>query len=141
MSGAPDAVDFDEPAARAEVLAWFAAYDRLVAARDLDAMADMAVFPLNEVTDDADGFGVTSDCDRERFLAQMRENLGASGEVTMASTRTPTFLSRSLCFVHTDATITVGGHTTRMRYGDLLIRTREGWKFQTMVAGGFHDQL
>ncbi len=124
-----------------EVLGWFARYDELVAAGDLNAMADMADFPVNEVTDDADGLGVAGPCDRSKFLAQMREVVGGAGEMTMESKRHPIFLSRALCFVVTDAIFTSNGHTQEMRYGDLLVRTADGWRFQTMVAGGWHDQM
>lgn len=124
-----------------EVLDWFDRYDTLVAAGDLDAMADMAAFPINEVTDDAHGHGLAKPCDRAGFLAQMQEVVGGAGAVTMDSTRHPVFLSRSLCFVVTDARVTVAGHTTPMRYGDLLMRAADGWRFQTMVAGGWHEQM
>ncbi|MFF5258620.1 hypothetical protein ACFY4C_06725 [Actinomadura viridis] len=124
-----------------EVLEWFERYDALVAAADLDAMADQAAFPINEVTDDADGFGVVGPCDRDRFIAQMREVVAGSGAVQMESTRRPIFLSRALCFVVTDATITAGGESQTMRYGDLLIKTADGWRFQTMVAGGWAEQM
>lgn len=124
-----------------EVLRWFARYDELVAAGDLEAMADMASFPINEVTDDAGGLGVTGPCDRATFLEQMREVIGGAGEVSMKSTRHPIFLSRALCFVVTDARITAHGHSQQMRYGDLLVRTAGGWRFQTMVAGGWHEQM
>ncbi|MCD1570577.1 hypothetical protein [Agromyces mediolanus] len=126
----------------AEVLAWFDRYDERVAAGDLNGMADLAAFPINEVTDDADGYGIASACDRERYLAQMREVVGAnSAELTMHSTRHPIFLSPALCFVVTDASFELGGRTQQMRYGDLLVRTAEGWRFQTMVAGGWHEQM
>jgi len=124
-----------------EVLTWFTRYDGLVAAGDLDAMADMASFPINEVTDDAGGFGITGPCDRAKFLEQMREAVGGAGEVSMESTRHPVFLSRALCFVVTDAVITAHGHSQQMRYGDLLVRTADGWRFQTMVAGGWYEQM
>lgn len=124
-----------------EVLDWFARYDELVLAGDLDAMADQACFPVNEVTDDASGHGFAAPCDREKFLAQMRDVVGGAGDLEMASTRHPVFLSRALCFVVTDATFTSGGRTTQMRYGDLLVRTPDGWRFQTMVAGGWHDHM
>ncbi|MGB4861522.1 MAG: hypothetical protein WBO97_03595, partial [Tepidiformaceae bacterium] len=64
-----------------------------------------------------------------------------AGEVTMESKRQPVFLSRALCFVITDTTITADGQTNSMRYGDLLIRTPSGWRFQTMVAGGWSAQM
>ena len=124
-----------------EVLDWFARYDALVEAGDLEGMADLAAFPLNEVTDDADGHGLAAACDRERFVAQMRDVVVGAGEVQMSSTRSPVFLSPGLCFVVTDASVTAGGHTTQMRYGDLLLRTADGWRFQTMVAGGWHEHL
>ncbi len=123
-----------------EVLNWFARYDRHVAARDLEGMADMAAFPLNEVTDDANGHGMTGLLDRSQYLAQMAQVISGDA-VTMESRRQPIFLSAALCFVVTDASFAVDGSTHRMRYGDLLIRTAEGWKFQTMVAGGWHDSM
>ena len=123
-----------------EVLDWFAQYDRLAASKDLGAMAEMAAFPLNEVTDDATGHGMAGLLDRSQYLAQMAQVI-SDDEVTMESTRQPIFLSPALCFVVTDASFTVDGATQHMRYGDLLIRTAEGWKFQTMVAGGWHDQM
>lgn len=124
-----------------EVLAWFEHYDALVAAGDLEAMADVAHFPLNEVTDDAAGHAVVAPCDRERFLAQMRGTVGAAGEVSSRSTRHPHFLSPALAFVVTDSVITAGGDTHHLRYGDLLVRTADGWRFQTMVAGGWGAQM
>lgn len=65
----------------------------------------------------------------------------SSDGVTMKSTREPILLSPALCFVVTDAAFTLDGSIQHMRYGDLLIRAPEGWKFQTMVAGGWHDQM
>jgi hypothetical protein len=127
-----------EPTARQrqEIDEWFANYDALVTAGNVEAMADQAIFPLNEVTD-SQGFGLASATDRERFIAQM----SGSGGVDMRSSRTPMFLSPALVFVVTDAQFGSGDQATTMRYGDLLIRTPEGWRFQTMVAGGFGDEL
>lgn len=141
VSEAVGSFDHDHAVARAEVLAWFDRYDSLVESGDLNAMADMAAFPLNEITDDTDGFGVVGVCGREQFLAQMAEVVGGAGEVSMESVRHPMFITDSLCFVLTDAAITAAGQTQQMRYGDLLIRTPAGWRFQTMVAGGYHDQM
>lgn len=124
-----------------EILEWFERYDALVEAADLESMADQAAFPINEVTDDADGYGIVARCDRDKFIAQMHEVVAGSGSVQMASTRRPTFLSPALCFVVTDATVTAGDESHTMRYGDLLIKTAEGWRFQTMVAGGWAEQI
>ena len=124
-----------------EIEVWFATYDALVAAGDLEGMADQAVFPLNEVTDDAAGLGVVSATDRHRFVAQMREAGVGAGGLDMRSSRTPVFLSPDLVFVVTDAAFTADGETTTMRYGDLLIRTSAGWRFQTMIAGGMSASL
>ena len=107
------------------MLAWFARYDEMVGAGDLEGMADAAAFPINEVTDDAAGHGLRA-VRPAKFLAQMRETVGGAGDVQMESARHPIFLAPALCFVVTDATITAGGQTTRMRYGDLLIRSADG---------------
>ena len=124
---------------RREVLDWFDHYDALAHAGDLEAMADEALFPINEVTDDTAGHAVVGSCDRERYLAQMRAVI-VPGTAT-ESRRHPVFLSPALVFVVSDATITVDGHATTMRYGDLLVRTAAGWRFQTMVAGGWHEAM
>ena len=126
---------------RQEIVDWFARYDALVAAGDLEAMADQASFPLNVVTDEPAGFGKVAATGRERFVAQMREAGVGAADVEMRSTRTPVFLSPALVFVVTDAEFASGDGTTAMRYGDLLVRTRDGWRFQTMVAGGWSEQL
>jgi hypothetical protein len=120
-----------------EIADWFRHYDELVAAGDVEAMADQALFPLNEVTDDRDGMALISATDRDRFVAQMREVGVGTDEVDMRSERHPVFLSSGLVFVVTDAEFVSPGHTSTMRYGDLLVRTAEGWRFQTMVAGGW----
>ncbi|WP_104164417.1 hypothetical protein [Arthrobacter sp. SX1312] len=129
------------PAATQEILDWFAQYDALVQVGDVEGMADLASFPLNEVSDDATGRAVTRSCDRMTYIEQMRQVLEGSEGAEMKSNRHPTFISPALCFVVTDASFVVGGVETQMRYGDLLVRTPDGWKFQTMVAGGWHDQM
>lgn len=126
---------------RQEITDWFANYDALAAAGDVDAMAEQALFPLNEVTDNPQGFGVVSATDRERFVAQMREAGIGAGGLEMRSVRTPLFLSPALVFVITDAEFGSGDEATSMRYGDLLVRTPDGWRFQTMVAGGWSEEL
>ena len=83
-----------------DVMAWFEHYDALAVAKDVDGMADQAMFPLNEVTD-----GYAASCDREKFVAQMTEQLGHPGDVSMDSVRTPHFINENLVFVITDATI------------------------------------
>lgn len=117
-----------------DVLDWFARYDALAVAKDIDGMADQAMFPLNEVTD-----GKAESCDRRRFVAQMAEQVGGSDDITMDSVRTPHFINENLVFVITDATIAAGEFSQQVRYGDLLVKTIDGWKFQTMVQGGWGD--
>lgn len=117
-----------------DVMTWFEHYDALAVAKDIDGMADQAMFPLNEVTD-----GYAASCDREKFVAQMTEQLGQLGEVSMESMRTPHFINENLVFVITDATITAGGHSHAVRYGDLLVRAGGRWRFQTMVQGGWGE--
>jgi len=118
----------------ADVLAWFGRYDALAVGKDIEAMADQAMFPLNEVTD-----GYAASCDRDTFVAQMTEHLGGSGDVSMESVRTPHFINENLVFVITDATITAGEFTQQVRYGDLLVKAGGAWKFQTMVQGGWGE--
>ena len=133
MAASPHDAGFTPgPVDVAEVLAWFAHYDALAVAKDIEVMADQAMFPINEVTD-----GRAESCDREKFLAQMAEQVGAAEDLTMDSVRTPHFINENLVFVITDATLTVGALTQQVRYGDLLVKTHDGWKFQTMVQGGW----
>lgn len=118
----------------ASVLDWFERYDALAVAKDIDGMADEALFPLNEVTD-----GRAASFDRAQFIAQMAESVGGADGLTMESVRTPHFINENLVFVITDGTITAGGESQQVRYGDLLVKVNGRWKFQTMVQGGWGD--
>ncbi|MFD7653455.1 nuclear transport factor 2 family protein [Actinosynnema sp. NPDC059797] len=133
MSGVPGSgagfVPTDEDVAG--VLAWFEEWDALAVAKDVEAMAGMALFPVNAVTD-----GSAQAWDRERFLRDMEANLGG-GDVKMESVRTPHFVNADLVFVITDATITAGDFSQVVRYGDLLVKRDGKWLFQTMVQGGW----
>jgi hypothetical protein len=121
----------------ASVQAWFERYDALAAAQDYEGMADQAVFPLNEVTDDGQGNAKAEQVSREGFVAQMAAVMGSGGDVTMETTRTPHFLSASLVFVITDGTMTYGVQTQPIRYGDLLLKINGSWHFQSMIQGGW----
>ncbi|MET9545979.1 MULTISPECIES: nuclear transport factor 2 family protein [unclassified Streptomyces] len=127
---------------RASLDAWFAEYDAHSAKRDVERMADLAVFPLNLVSDDSAGDGRAAQWDRERFVATMTHVMGEGGEdIGFESTRTPVFLSPAMAVVFTDSVMTAGGETQRLRYADILIRRGGSWAFQTMIQGGWGDNL
>ncbi|GAA3140047.1 hypothetical protein GCM10010466_33910 [Planomonospora alba] len=122
----------------ASIDAWFAEYDALAARGAVQEIADLAVFPLNLATDVPGGFGAVRQWDREEFVRVMTEVMGGgTAGMEMTSVRTPRFLTPNLVLVETEATVTVEGSTQSMRYADLLVRTAEGWAFQTMVQGGW----
>ncbi|WP_135452705.1 nuclear transport factor 2 family protein [Mycobacterium sp. DL99] len=131
----PQACEFTPTTADVDsVLAWFARYDALALNKDVEGMADQAMFPLNEVTD-----GSAESVDRAGFIAQMAEQLGQNTDFAMESTRTPHFINENLVFVITDATFTADGFSQQVRYGDLLVKCDGDWKFQTMVQGGWGE--
>ncbi|MGW4098624.1 nuclear transport factor 2 family protein [Mycobacterium sp. NPDC004974] len=135
MMTTPQACEFTPTTADVDsVLAWFARYDALALNKDVEGMADQAMFPLNEVTD-----GSAESVDRAGFIAQMAEQLGQSTDFAMESTRTPHFINENLVFVITDATFTADGFSQQVRYGDLLVKCDGDWKFQTMVQGGWGE--
>lgn len=109
------------------VLEWFARWDALAVAGDVEQMAEMALFPINAVSD-----GVATSWDREQFLRDMGAQVGGE-DLKMESVRTPHFINENLVFVITDGTI----NGMQVRYGDLLVRVAGEWKFQTMVQGGW----
>ncbi|BCL16368.1 Cif family virulence factor [Micromonospora sagamiensis] len=119
---------------------WFQRYDAYAAAGDVAGTASLAVFPLNTVTDDSSGEGSVRQLDREEYLRVMGGALGAPGDLTMTSTRTPYLLTPSLAVVFTEAEFTVDGQSQRGRYADVLVRTGGEWRFQTMIQGGWGDQ-
>ncbi|MGN9809721.1 hypothetical protein ACTMSW_10210 [Micromonospora sp. BQ11] len=130
-----------DPADLAELDEWFRRYDALAEAGDVTGTADLAMFPLNTVTDDVAGEGSARQLDRAAYLEMMGGVLGGGGgDLTMESRRTPYFLTRSLVVVFTDAEFTVDGERQRVRYADLLVRTGGQWRFQTMVQGGWGGQ-
>lgn len=121
---------------------WFAAYDAASGRRDIEAMADVAVFPLNLVSDDSAGQGASAQWDRQQFVAAMTHVMGDGAEdITFESTRTPVFLGPSLAVVFTDSVMTTEGRAQRLRYADILVRRGGSWAFQTMIQGGWGDQL
>ncbi|MEU0986500.1 nuclear transport factor 2 family protein [Streptomyces sp. NPDC005953] len=127
---------------RKSVDAWFAEYDALSAGRKVERMADMAVFPLNLVSDDSAGNGRSAQWDRAQFIETMSQVMGGGSEdITFDSVRTPVFLSAAMAIVFTDSTMTVEGHTQQLRYADILIRRDGAWGFQTMIQGGWGDNL
>lgn len=126
----------------ASVHEWFAAYDAASGRRDIEAMADLAVFPLNLVSDRSDGDGASAQWDRDRFVEVMIQVMGEGEEdITFESTRTPVFLGPSMAVVFTDSVMTAEGETQRLRYADVLVRRGATWAFQTMLQGGWGDQL
>ncbi|NBE51212.1 DUF4440 domain-containing protein [Streptomyces boluensis] len=127
---------------RASLDAWFAEYDAESARRDVERMADLAVFPLNLVSDDSAGDGRSAQWDRERFVATMTHVMGEGSEdISFESVRTPVFLSPAMAVVFTDSTMTTEGQSRQLRYADILIRRQGKWAFQTMIQGGWGDQL
>lgn len=122
--------------------AWFADYDAASGKRDVERMADMAVFPLNLVSDDSAGDGRSAQWSREQFVAAMTQVMGeGSQDITFESTRTPVFLSSSMAVVFTDSTMTMDGHSQQLRYADILLKRDGRWAFQTMIQGGWGDNL
>jgi hypothetical protein len=121
---------------------WFTAYDAHSAARDVERMADMAVFPLNLISDDSAGDGASAQWDRRQFVETMTQVMGdGDGDISFESVRTPVFLSAAMAVVFTDSTMTMDGQTRQLRYADVLIRRNGTWAFQTMMQGGWGDNL
>ncbi|MGW0531574.1 nuclear transport factor 2 family protein [Streptomyces sp. NPDC003032] len=127
---------------RASLDAWFAEYDAHSAKRDVERMADLAVFPLNLVSDDSAGDGRAAQWGREQFVRTMTHVMGdGSEDIAFESTRTPVFLSPAMAVVFTDSAMTANGETQHLRYADILIRRGGTWAFQTMIQGGWGDNL
>ncbi|MTE21559.1 nuclear transport factor 2 family protein [Streptomyces sp. TRM43335] len=135
---------------------WFETYDALAAEptdEGVERMADLAVFPLNLVTDGSGGDGWTGQWDRAEYVRTMRAVMGGAsgggdtaggtgGELRFESTRTPFFLTPRIAVVFTEATMTTGdGEEHRLNYADVLVRRGDTWAFQTMIQGGWADML
>lgn len=43
--------------------------------------------------------------------------------------------------VFTDSTMTAGGESQQLRYADVLMKRDGAWAFQTMIQGGWGDNL
>ncbi|MEU2236933.1 nuclear transport factor 2 family protein [Streptomyces vietnamensis] len=127
---------------RASLDTWFAEYDAASGKRDIERMAEMAVFPLNLLSDDSSGNGRSAQWDRDQFIATMTHVMGeGSQDITFESTRTPIFLSSSMVVVFTDSTMTEDGRSQQLRYADILLKRDGKWAFQTMIQGGWGDNL
>ncbi|HEX4817120.1 MAG TPA: nuclear transport factor 2 family protein [Nonomuraea sp.] len=117
---------------------WFAQYDALAEQGAIEQLADLAVFPMNLATDVPGGHATVRQWTRAEYVAAMKEAMGGgTAGLDLRSKRTPHFLSPNLVVVETEATMTVGGREEEMHYADLLVRTEDGWAFQTMVQSGW----
>lgn len=137
----------------ASIQEWFAEYDAAAARSDVDATADLAVFPLNLISDDSAGDGASAQWDRRRYVETMTQVMGGEGagdegtgeestaDVTFESTRTPVFLGPSIAVVFSDSVMTAEGESHRLRYADVLVRRDGAWAFQTMIQNGWGDRL
>ncbi|MER6999224.1 nuclear transport factor 2 family protein [Streptomyces sp. NPDC000410] len=142
MPQLPDTGYTPTPGELASIEEWFAEYDAASGRRDIERMADMAVFPLNLVSDDSSGNGASAQWDREQFVATMTHVMGdGSEDISFTSVRTPVFLTSAMVVVFTDSTMTMGGATQELRYADILIKQDGKWSFQTMLQGGWGDNL
>lgn len=98
--------------------------------------------PLNLVSDDAAGNARSAQWDREQYIATMTQVMGdGSDDISFESTRTPVFLSPAMAVVFSDSTMTMDGETRQLRYADILVRRDGKWAFQTMIQGGWGDNL
>lgn len=142
MPQLPDTGYLPTPDELAAIQAWFTEYDAAAARRDIERMADMAVFPLNLVSDDSSGSGASAQWDREQFVRTMTRVMGdGSGDIAFESVRTPVFLGPAMVVVFTDSAMTAGGTTQQLRYADVLIKRDGRWAFQTMLQSGWGDNL
>ncbi|WP_351223713.1 nuclear transport factor 2 family protein [Streptomyces sp. NPDC002133] len=142
MPQLPDTGYTPTPGELTSIEEWFAAYDAASGRRDIERMADMAVFPLNLVSDDSAGNGASAQWDREQFVATMTHVMGdGTTDITFESTRTPVFLTSAMVVVFTDSVMTAGGTEQQLRYADILIKRDGKWAFQTMLQGGWGDNL
>ncbi|GHE25951.1 hypothetical protein GCM10017673_29390 [Streptosporangium violaceochromogenes] len=117
---------------------WFADYDALAEQGAIEQLADLAVFPMNVATDVPGGHASVRQWTRPEYVEAMKESMGGgTAGLSLRSTRTPRFLGPNLVVVETEATMTIEGREHHMRYADLLVRTEDGWAFQTMVQGGW----
>ncbi|MET8866098.1 nuclear transport factor 2 family protein [Nonomuraea sp. NPDC004580] len=117
---------------------WFATYDALAEQGAIEQLADLAVFPMNVATDVPDGHAAVRQWTRAEYVEAMQQSMGGgTAGLDLRSTRTPRFLSPNLVVVETEATMTIDGQDHQMHYADLLVRTEDGWAFQTMVQGGW----
>ncbi|GAA4015052.1 hypothetical protein GCM10022247_42450 [Allokutzneria multivorans] len=146
MSGVPESVAVSgafSPGEQdvASVHAWFAEYDAHAAAGAVEKMADMALYPLNVVSDSAEGNGAAAQWSREGFVESMKHVVGGGGDVTMESVRNPIFLTDKLVVVVTEARFTTAEGSQDVRYADILVKVDGKWLFQTMIQGGWGENL
>ena len=124
----------------AGLLAWFERYDAHASRNEVEAMADMALFPITVMTSDSQGESVTREWDRATFVQAMSMN-AAGPEVRLDNERRPVFLNRDLAVVVTETVMSGAGEPQRMRYVDVMAKTGGEWRFTSMIQDGWGDML
>ncbi|GIE30317.1 hypothetical protein Ait01nite_033620 [Actinoplanes italicus] len=120
------------------LLAWFDRYDGLARDNDVEAMADVARFPLTVTTNDSAGECVSQQWDRETFVRSMSM---AATTAKIDNERRPVFLNADLAVVVTDSTVTTDDQTLHMRYADVMAKVDGSWRFTSMIQAGWGDML
>ncbi|GAA3385672.1 DUF4440 domain-containing protein [Cryptosporangium minutisporangium] len=125
------------------LLAWFDRYDAHVRRNDVQAMADMALFPLVVMTNDSAGECVVREWDRSTFVQTMDMSADGSdpSSITIDNRRQPVFLNADIAVVITNSVVTAGGESHHMRYVDVMAKKAGEWRFTSMVQAGWGDVL
>ncbi|MFC7403876.1 hypothetical protein [Georgenia alba] len=135
--------------------AWWETYDGLAERSAVARMAELATFPVNVVSDDAEHRPHCGQWDRDHYVSTMSRVMGApdgaaasdpdaagpTPEGTFESIRTPLFLGPSIVVVFSRSTMTAGGETYHLDYADVLVRENDGWRFQTMIQPGWGEAM
>lgn len=124
----------------AGLMAWFAEYDALARKSDVEAMADMALFPLPVISNDSAGECVAQEWDRPTFVQAMG-NATDGPQPTLENHREPHFLSADLAVVVTTTVVTSGTDIQHMRYADVMAKTGGQWRFKSMIQAGWGDMM
>jgi ketosteroid isomerase-like protein len=125
----------------ADLLAWYAEYDAHAAKGDVEAMADMALFPQVVMTNDSAGECVAQEWDRATFVQAMGMATGDGTPPGLQNHRDPVFLGPDLAVVVTNTTMTLDGQTQHMRYVDIMAKAGGKWRFKSMVQAGWGDMM
>jgi hypothetical protein len=111
---------------------------------DLEAASSYVDFPVLMITDNTAGQASSTSMTKDQWMATMKpamDGMAKMKDAKMSDKHKTDWLTDSLCFVHSDHTMTMGKNKMEWSAGTLMIQKDGKWLMKAMAEGGWGDVM